>query len=71
MRELLLKLTRLDDSFVLIGVESIIDVREVIREIHGKPNQLCTKIQSRGAMVETNYVKESPWDIFEMYKNKT
>ena len=62
----LLKLTKLDDSFVLIGVESIIDAKEYLTT----KNELCTKIQSRGGMVETNYVRESPSEIFEMYKNK-
>ena len=46
MRELLLKLTRLDDSIVLIGVESIIDVKDTLVK-----DELCSKIQSRGVMV--------------------
>lgn len=70
MRELLLKLTRLDGSFVLIGVESIIDVKETLYKQFGEGSTLCTKIQSRGAMVETNYVRESPSKIFEMYEKQ-
>lgn len=68
--EALLKLTKLDDSFVLIGVESVIDIKEFIIKHNDKPHELCTKIQSRGGMVETNYVRESPSKIFEMYKNR-
>ena len=61
--EKLLKLTKENGELVLIGVESIIDVK------FDKYQPNLTKIQSRGAMVETNFVKETPKEIFEMYKN--
>lgn len=70
MRELLLKLTSTDNKTVLVGTDSIITVKECVITPHDKPSIFCTKIQSRGAMVETVYVKESPEEIFRLYKNK-
>jgi hypothetical protein len=58
-------------SKILIGVESIIDVEEVIMKNSKNSNSaVATKIQSRGAMVETNYVLESVEEIYKMYKCK-
>jgi len=53
-----IKLTNLKHEEILIGVESIIDVKHF--EDRG-----FTKIQSRGGMVETNYVLQSVEEIFE------
>jgi hypothetical protein len=58
-------------SKILIGVESIIDVEEVIMKNSKNSNSaVATKIKSRGAMVETNYVLESVEEIYKMYKCK-
>jgi translation initiation factor 6 (eIF-6) len=58
-------------SKILIGVESIIDVEEVMMKNSKNSNSaVATKIQSRGAMVETNYVLESVEEIYKMYKCK-
>jgi hypothetical protein len=58
-------------SKILIGVESIIDVAEVImKNSNNRNSAVATKIQSRGAMVETNYVLESVEEIYKMYKCK-
>jgi hypothetical protein len=60
--EKLLKLTNEDGDTILIGVDSIIDVTI------DKYKPLTTKIRSRGAMVETNFVKESPSEIYKLYQ---
>jgi hypothetical protein len=52
---------------VLIGTESIIRVSEFTRtHSDGKREAFVTKIESRGAMVETTYVLESVDEIYEM-----
>jgi len=54
-------------SSVLIGVESIIDAKEVVlKNSDGKRQAVVTKIQSRGAMISTNYVLESVDQIFNL-----
>lgn len=70
MRELLIKLTSIESDIVLVGTESIITVKEFILKPYDKPSIFCTKIQLRGAMIETVYVKESPEEIFKLYKNE-
>jgi len=50
---------------ILIGTESIICVTDVSKDIPN-PNYV-SKIQSRGAMVETFYVKESIEDIYNQH----
>jgi hypothetical protein len=65
-QKLIVKLTKLDGSPILVGVESIIQANEVINS----KNELCTKIQSRGAMIETCWVTESIDKIWEII-NKT
>ena len=58
-------------SKILIGVESIIDVEEVMMKNSKNSNSaVATEIKSRGAMVETNYVLESIEEIYKMYKCK-
>jgi hypothetical protein len=60
MRKSLLKLTGIDDEgTILVGIESIINVKRVRHE-----GVLCTRIQSRGAMVATCWVEETPEQIF-------
>jgi hypothetical protein len=55
------------ESSVLIGIESIIDAKEVVlKRSDSKTQAAVTKIQSRGAMVETNYVLESVNQIFNL-----
>lgn len=54
-----------DESSILIGVESIIDAKEVVlKNSDGKRQAVITKIQSVGAMITTNYVLESVDEIF-------
>jgi hypothetical protein len=64
MRESLLKLTRIEgEGTILIGVESIINVKRVRLE-----GYLCTKIESRAAMVSSCWVEETLDEIFNQYK---
>ena len=54
---------------VLIGTESIIKAEEtVLRHSDGKRMAVVTKIQSRGAMIETTYVIESVDEIYNLTK---
>ena len=53
---------------VLIGTESIITAEEFILKHHDGRRRVVTKIESRGAMVETTYVTES---VEEMYNEIT
>lgn len=63
----LLKLTEAKNNKpILVGTESIISV-EIIRH-HGLDKDV-TRIQSRGAMVETFYVLESVQDIYNLYNS--
>lgn len=56
------------DKPIVIGIESIIDIKEsVIKSSNGDVTE-CTRIQSRGAMVQTNYVKESVDEIWIQHK---
>ena len=66
MKKSLLKLTGIDDEgIILVGIESIINVKRVRHE-----GVLCTRIQSRGAMVATCWVEETPEQIFNQYKTE-
>jgi hypothetical protein len=67
-----IKLTNMNDEAILIGVESIISVK-LIKVTNssasiesGLRESFQTKIESRGAMVSTNYVKESVEEIYEL-----
>jgi hypothetical protein len=62
-----IKLTDLKDQAILVGAESIIDAHSyVIDKNYGKEIIHCSKIRSRGAMVETNYVKETIEEIYNL-----
>jgi hypothetical protein len=52
---------------ILIGTESIISIEDV-REDIPNPNYV-SKIQSRGAMIATFFVKESIEDIYNQHAN--
>ena len=67
---MLIKLTNIKDQAILIGIESIIDVKEHILKPYTGETIFCTKIYSRGAMVETNYVMESVEEIWEMVQSQ-
>ena len=72
---MLLKLTKFrwneEPKPILIGTESIIAVERTTIEHHGvRGSAIVTKIQSRGAMVETNYVLETVEEIYELYNNQ-
>ena len=65
-------LTNMNDEPILIGVESIISVK-LIKVTNssasiesGLRESFQTKIESRGAMISTNYVKESIKEIYEL-----
>ena len=67
-----IKLTNQDDQSILIGVGSIISVK-LIKVTDstasigsGLRESFQTKIESRGAMISTNYVKESVEQIYEL-----
>jgi hypothetical protein len=67
--KLVIKLTSHKGTPILIGVESIIDAEEIVQNSSGTMNKDfvgLTKIQSRGAMIETNYVKESVEEIYKL-----
>ena len=62
----------MNDEPILIGVESIISVK-LIKVTNssasiesGLRESFQTKIESRGAMISTNYVKESVEEIYEL-----
>ena len=60
----LLKLTKdADNKPILIGIQNIISVDRFY-----DPNEdtYSTRIKSRGAMIETFYVKETVEEIYEM-----
>lgn len=64
---MILKLTNVrTEAPVLIGTESVIEMNPFILKIHTGEQYSCTKIESRGAMVSTNYVAESVMEIWEM-----
>lgn len=70
---MLIKLTKFScdeaPTPVLIGTESIIRVEGVLLKHSNGRNPWVTKIQSRGAMVETTYVLESIEEIHELTTN--
>lgn len=55
---------------ILIGTESVIDMKQAVLTNSNAARFDCTKIQSRGAMVTTNWVAETVDEIWEMI-NKT
>lgn len=65
MKKLLL-LTNDNGNKIIIGVESIIKCSPI--KIDGI---LYTKVLSRGAMVETNFVIETIEEIYKLYNSKT
>lgn len=67
---MLIKLTNFKNETILIGTESIIDAKEHIITQSTGQKILCTKIQSRGGMVETNYVLEGVDEIWDMVEKK-
>jgi len=67
---MLIKLTNIEDQTILVGIESIIDVTEFILKSCRREDITCTKIRSRGAMVETNYVKQGVNEIWEMVQSQ-
>lgn len=64
MQKLLL-LTNIKGHKIIIGVENIIDIKTI--KLDGI---LTTQIQSRGAMVETNWVIENIEEIYKLYNSK-
>lgn len=54
-------LTNSDGEKVLVGTDSIIKCNPI-----NNSNTYKTEIRSRGAMVETTYVKESIIEIYEL-----
>jgi hypothetical protein len=58
----IIKLTALDGQAILIGVESIIDVRPQTMQT----GVIASRIRSRGGMVETNIAIESIEQIWEL-----
>jgi hypothetical protein len=61
----IIKLTDQNNDVILIGIESIIVATTITRKEPNKVTQL-TKIQSRGAMITTNYVLETVEEIYKM-----
>jgi hypothetical protein len=56
-----IKLTDSKGYMVLVGVDSIIKATSI-----NNSDTFKTEIRSRGAMVETTYVKESVVEIYEL-----
>jgi hypothetical protein len=68
---MIIKLTTIENEPILIGTESIIDIKNTaINYPDSKVKVVCAKIQSRGAMVQTNYVKETVEVIFDIINNQ-
>lgn len=62
-----IKLTNTEYETILIGVESIISVKPDAPFVRRNGEQIhCTKIESRGAMVSTNWVQETITQIWDM-----
>ena len=67
-----IKLTNVNGEAILIGVKSIISVKLIkvtdsSKSIEsGLRESFQTKIESIGAMISTNYVKESVEEIYEL-----
>jgi hypothetical protein len=67
-----IKLTNMNGEAILIGVKSIISVKLIkvtdsSKSIEsGLRESFQTKIESIGAMISTNYVKESVEEIYEL-----
>jgi|APGre2960657423_1045063.scaffolds.fasta_scaffold316528_2 uncharacterized protein YlzI (FlbEa/FlbD family) len=73
-----IKLTKMNGEAILIGLQSIISVKLIkvtdssasIESGHRLLSKLResfqTKIESRGAMISTNYVKESVEEIYDL-----
>ena len=62
----LLKLKNTNGETILVGTESIIEVTPV----QGTDGILYSKIRSRGAMVETNWVIETVEEIYNQSNQK-
>lgn len=64
----LLKLTEATtNKTILVGVESIIVVERATKKPYNGNAYECTQIESRGAMVTTVEVNETPEEIYEQY----
>jgi hypothetical protein len=63
---MLIKLTNTKDEKILIGTESIIGAEPFILKPQAGGEVYCTRIRSRGAMVETFYVHESVDQIYNL-----
>jgi hypothetical protein len=67
-----IKLTNVNGEAILIGVKSIISIKLIkvtdsSKSIEsGLRESFQTKIESIGAMISTNYVKESVEEIYEL-----
>jgi hypothetical protein len=68
MQKKVIKLTNYKNETILIGVESIIEVESKYLK-HIDENNDISIIRSRGAMIETNYVKESIAEIYNLINN--
>jgi hypothetical protein len=61
-----IKLTNMNDEAILIGIESIISVKLTKITSSSGEESFQTKIESRGAMISTNFVKESVEEIYNL-----
>jgi hypothetical protein len=66
MQKKVIKLTSTDNETILIGVGSIIEVKSKYREDMMMDVSI---IRSLGAMISTNYVKESIEEIYNLINN--
>ena len=69
MQKLIVKLTQEDGTSVIVGVESIIEVKREVIDHYEKGTYEATIIRSRGAMITTNYVIESVDEIYNLINN--
>ena len=65
----IIKLTSDEGETILIGVRSIIDIKQVKLTDSKGFVTYPTKIQSRHAMVTSNYVKESVEEIYNLIES--
>lgn len=64
MKQVVLLTNAMTLEKILIGTESIISAKEHMVTRSDGEKIFCTKIESRGAMVSTSYVTETPQEIY-------
>lgn len=66
MQRKVIKLNTLYSDDILIGVDSIISVKNGVKKSYQHEDIKCTVIESRHAMVTTHYVTETVEQIYSL-----